>query len=149
MASFPRSVVQRAWDRQKGLCAGCGKTLVRGNQDKGQWGAWHAHHRKPRDYGGSALLRNCVLLCINEPENCHLNIGHEGNYGNYAQPSDTELPSLYGEETRMKPTLAIPIAPIGFPLFGNASSRKVRRMTTKPRVRRPKPQPSMSIIRPI
>jgi len=87
-----------ACDRQGGLCAYCGKQLVWENQNKGMKGAWHAHHKKPLAWDGSDLLHNCAILCINEPH-CHLRRGHGGDYGNYVQLYDYELPYLYaGEE---------------------------------------------------
>lgn len=94
--AFPLGVIQDAWDRQDGKCASCCKTLVAGNRDYGTYGAWHAHHRKPLSEGGTDTLRNCVLLCINEPENCHWNVGHGGiGWYYYAPLSDSDLPCLY------------------------------------------------------
>ena len=95
--SFPFDVVEDAWYRQGGLCAHCGKVLVGENCSRGQRGGWHPHHRKPRSYGGTDLLRNCVLLCINPP-NCHLYIGHGGDYRQYAVIYDYDLPYLYAGE---------------------------------------------------
>jgi len=92
--AFSWDVIERAWDRQGGLCAGCGKTLVWDNKDRGTRGAWQAHHRKPISYEGSDYLSNCVLLCINTPC-CHLNIGHNGNYSNRVVLYDGDLPDLY------------------------------------------------------
>lgn len=100
---FPSSVVEYAWRRQAGLCAYCGKRLKWGSRDKGAMGAWHAHHRRPEDYGGSNTLRNCVIFCINEPENCHLNVGHDGDWDNYCPLSDRNLRYLHaGRRKRMK-----------------------------------------------
>ena len=95
--SFPLDVIRRAWYRQGGLCAGCGKQLVGDNQDWGSRGAWHAHHRKPRSYSGSDYLSNCVLLCINPP-NCHLYLGHGGDWGYRNVLYDDDLPFLYAGE---------------------------------------------------
>ena len=92
---FPNDVVRRAWVRQGGRCARCGKRLVRGNRDRGEVGAWHAHHRRPDHLGGTETLRNCVILCITPP-NCHWTIGHGGISWNHHEPlRDSELPYLY------------------------------------------------------
>lgn len=92
---FSDDVVSRAWERQGGLCAYCGKKLARESRDKGSRGAWHAHHRKARVEEGTDYLHNCVLFCINEPENCHLNIGHDGDYDRNPIINDSELKYLY------------------------------------------------------
>lgn len=91
---FSWDTIERAWDRQGGVCAGCGKTLVWANRDYGTRGAWHAHHRKPVVYDGSDYLSNCVLLCVNPP-NCHLYLGHGGDYANRVVLHDENLPYLY------------------------------------------------------
>lgn len=64
----------------KGQCECCQKELVWENRDKGQEGAWHAHHVNPVNKNNNDLISNMAILCINEPENCHLNQGHGGNY---------------------------------------------------------------------
>lgn len=98
--AFPRKVIVRAWLRQARKCAYCGKRLTPSNKDKGGVGAWHPHHRKPERLRGSNTLHNCVIFCINEPENCHLNIGHEGAWGNYVPLNDHDLPYLYAGRRR-------------------------------------------------
>ena len=95
---FPPSVVNAAWVRQKGRCAKCGKKLVKGNQDCGVEGAWHAHHRLPADIGGTDTLDNCIIFCTNTPD-CHFTIGHSGFLpGYYASLRDDELPYLANEQ---------------------------------------------------
>jgi len=95
--AFSSEVIEQAWYRQGELCAGCGKRLAGENRYKGEWGAWHPHHKKPLAWGGSDLLRNCAILCINPP-NCHLNLGHDGDFRNYVQLYDSDLPYLYAGE---------------------------------------------------
>jgi 5-methylcytosine-specific restriction endonuclease McrA len=95
---FSWQVVEAAWARQGGRCAACGKKLSwdnRGEDDA--WGAWEAHHKKPLVYGGSDMLRNCALLCMNV-DNCHLYVGHDGDYHNYKVLYDTDLDYLYDGE---------------------------------------------------
>ncbi len=92
---FSWDTVQRVWSRQDGLCAHCGKRLVKANYQSGTWGAWHAHHRIPERMGGSHYLGNCVLLCVNQP-NCHLYVGHDGNYSNRVVIHREDLPYLQG-----------------------------------------------------
>ena len=98
MKTFRESTVEKAWERQKGLCAYCGKRLVRANHDKGSSGGWHAHHRKPVSHGGQHSLGNCALLCINPP-NCHLHRGHKGYTKKRVVLYDYELRYLYGGDT--------------------------------------------------
>ena len=67
---FTEDTVGQAWDRARGYCEGykCGKQLVWENRDKnGKRGAWNAHHKVPVAKGGSNLLRNCQILCLD----CH------------------------------------------------------------------------------
>lgn len=68
-----------------GACECCGKKIVWGNRDKGEKGAWHAHHIVPKSVRVDDSINNMAMLCINNPENCHLNKGHGGNYKK-AQP---------------------------------------------------------------
>ncbi len=65
----------KAFDRQDGLCALCGKELVRENYESGAKGAWAAHHinNDPEDN----RLSKCACLCINKPDNCHLYAHHD------------------------------------------------------------------------
>jgi hypothetical protein len=93
---FSNDIIKQAWKRQGGICASCGKVLVSSNRDKGMQGAWHAHHRKPISSGGTDLKRNCVILCINQPEYCHFKKGHGSrDWGYYARLTDDDLPYLY------------------------------------------------------
>ena len=95
---FSKDMVERAWRRQGGLCAYCGKKLVLLSAKRGSRGAWNPHHRKALKWEGSDLLRNCVLLCINPPENCHLKIGHLSDFHQNSAPTDNELKYLYAGE---------------------------------------------------
>src|SRR5438552_676274 len=85
MPSFPKEILERAFDRQshfKGSdvsnCGDCGKEIYWGSSQKSQKGAWQAHHVNGDNE--DHRLDNCVCLCINEPENCHLK-AHVGDYG--------------------------------------------------------------------
>lgn len=52
----------------------CGKKRSWENSRRaGTWGRWEAHH-------GSRP--SPVILCVGEPENCHLYCGHDGDWGN-------------------------------------------------------------------
>lgn len=85
-----------AFDRQNARCAGCGKSLVWENTEPGLRGAWHAHHRLPISYNGTDSLRNCAILCINYPDNCHLYVGHNGDYKYHNPLNEDKAPFLYG-----------------------------------------------------
>lgn len=100
---FPDQVVEAAWRRQGGRCAGCGRWLIRlhRNRDSGT-GAWESHHRIPVDHGGSSLLANCVLLCSGAAD-CHFNRGHGGiGWTHYAPLDESALLFLFAGST--KPT---------------------------------------------
>ena len=84
---FSQPIIDRAWQRQGGRCAACGRDLSRCN--------WDAHHRKGFKYGGTASLGNCILLCRNTPESCHLNLGHNGDWQGNTVLYDSDLPYLY------------------------------------------------------
>ena len=97
--AFSVEVRERAWYRQGGLCAACGKELVFENCERGYRGAWHPHHRDPE---GTDTLRNFVILCINPP-NCHLNIGHDGNWRTSVVLYDSDLTYLYAGRSQLSP----------------------------------------------
>ena len=89
--SFSESFIERAWERQGGRCAGCGISL--------RLCRWDAHHRKAVQFGGSDTLRNCVLLCEGTYNDCHLQLGHDGDWRENTVLYDEDLPFLYaGEE---------------------------------------------------
>jgi hypothetical protein len=71
---FSNEAVERAFDRAGGECECCGKKLGwHSSRSTGGWGQWEAHH-------GSRSTP--VILCTGEPENCHLNCGHDGDFAN-------------------------------------------------------------------
>jgi hypothetical protein len=71
---FSQDEIEAAFDDAGGKCECCGKQLAFGNSRRtGGRGAWEAHH-------GSRA--SPVVLCTGEPENCHLNCGHDGDYQN-------------------------------------------------------------------
>jgi len=112
-ADFPEEVVKAAWRRQGGLCADCGRLLIwaHRNRDNGT-GAWHSHHRTPRDQSGSSKLKNCVLFCSGTA-NCHFNIGHGGiGWNHYSVLEDAQLLYLrYGREQAKTTPAQTPATP--------------------------------------
>jgi len=71
---FTDDEIEQAFDQANGQCECCGKTLVWENsRATGGRGRWEAHH------GGRDAP---VILCVAEPENCHLNCGHDGDFKN-------------------------------------------------------------------
>ncbi len=73
---FSRHVEDQAWERQGGLCAGCGKPLVYYNRGQGGRGAYWPVRMKPDVYAGSSSADNCVLLCTECQE---ARFGGDGN----------------------------------------------------------------------
>ena len=128
-ADFPDHVIEAAWRRQGGRCAGCGRWLIRPHRDRDSGtGAWESHHRIPVDRGGSHLLSNCVLFCSGVAD-CHFNRGHGGIGWTHYAPLD-ELSLLFhsaGSTTATAPTA--PVRPkrsllrqvFGIPQAGRAS----------------------------
>jgi len=71
---FTAEEIEDAFYDACGECECCGKKLGWANsRNNPGWGAWEAHH-------GSRS--SPVILCTGEPENCHLNCGHDGNFQN-------------------------------------------------------------------
>jgi len=71
---FSPEEIEQAFDRAEGRCECCGKVLSWSNsRATGGRGQWEAHH-------GSRSTP--VILCTGEPQNCHFNCGHNGNWGN-------------------------------------------------------------------
>ena len=85
MAFSIEDIKDRFDNYAKEKCECCKKELVWENRDKGLKGAWHAHHVIPKRIKNDDSISNMAILCINEPENCHFNQGHGGNYQE-AQP---------------------------------------------------------------
>jgi len=145
--AFGQQTIDDAWNRQGGYCAYCGKNLVKDNRDKGEFGAWHPHHRKPISKRGTDTLANCVIFCINEPENCHFRVGHKSNWANYAPLSDSDLPHLYeGQRQAQRQKMQMQIIQMPMPIMVKRPIRKIRR----PRRRRHPPYtplPGISQIR--
>jgi hypothetical protein len=71
---FSEEEKEKAFYAAGGQCECCGKQLgfgnSRANPGRGQWEAHHGGRETP------------VILCTGEPENCHLNCGHDGNFQN-------------------------------------------------------------------
>jgi hypothetical protein len=72
----------------KRKCQCCGKELVYENRDIGSRSAWHAHHIRPRSVKVDDSILNIAILCINNPENCHLKCAHGGAYPTHNLPPD-------------------------------------------------------------
>lgn len=82
------------YTRQKEKCAGCGKKLIWENRDKGDTGAWHAHHMDKNEDNNKST--NIACLCINPP-NCHLEIGHSGDFESGELATTDDLPWFHGK----------------------------------------------------
>jgi hypothetical protein len=89
MSFSEEDVIKRFFITAKGQCECCKKKLVFKNRDKGTKGAWHAHHVIPKNVKFNDSIINMAILCINDPENCHLNKGHGGNWKE-AQPKSKQ-----------------------------------------------------------
>ena len=110
-AGFPDQIVEAAWRRQGGRCAGCGRRLIWSHRDRDSGiGAWESHHRIPVDRGGSHLLANCVLFCSGAAD-CHFIMGHGGiGWTHYAPLHESVLRFLFaGSTTATGP--ATPVRP--------------------------------------
>ena len=74
--AFPKSIIDKAWERANGHCENCGKELSKNNHEEGERGAWEAHHITPQSEGGSDTLSNCKVLCLD----CHKNTKSYGRH---------------------------------------------------------------------
>lgn len=79
--SFPSYIIEQAWQRAGGRCEECKKKLVWSNRGRNGRGSWEPHHIWPQANGGGNSLANCSVLCTGGLENCHLNAGHDGHFG--------------------------------------------------------------------
>ena len=71
---FTAEEIEKAFDLAGDQCECCGKRLTwQNSRANGGPGKWEAHH------GGRSTP---VILCTGGPENCHLNCGHDGHWGN-------------------------------------------------------------------
>jgi len=82
MGSFSsdNSIEKERFYRQRRRCALCAKIIFFENYQKGDKGAWVAHHIDGNP--NNCKFSNCACVCINEPENCHLKIAHGGDFTN-------------------------------------------------------------------
>jgi len=70
-----RDLIEAFFHLARGQCECCGKRLSWENRGReAALGAWEAHHVEGWD--------DPVVLCTGEPENCHLNCGHLGDFSN-------------------------------------------------------------------
>jgi hypothetical protein len=87
-----KEIVEVFYFTAKGRCECCGKTVK--FEDRGKRNsimAWEAHLIP----GWDAPL----ILCLGEPESCHLNCGHNGDYKNPAAfPEVHRMPEPGAEE---------------------------------------------------
>jgi hypothetical protein len=71
---FGSDEIERAFAKARGRCECCEKELVWehscSNPGRGSWEAHHGNRYSP------------IILCTGEPENCHLNCGHDGDFQN-------------------------------------------------------------------
>jgi hypothetical protein len=88
---FSRHVEDQAWERQGGMCAGCGKPLVYYNRGQGGRGAYWPVRMKPDVYAGPSSADNCVLLCTRCQET---RFGGDGESRRRAILDRKELPFL-------------------------------------------------------
>ena len=76
--AFSQSVIDQAWRRSSGKCecirsqhyhsGRCNKPLNYANRGKdASVGGWEAHHKTSVASGGSDVLSNCEILCMD----CH------------------------------------------------------------------------------
>jgi hypothetical protein len=74
VVEFTPEEIEEAFERAGAMCECCHKDLSfkHSRKDPGR-GQWEPHHR-------SRLTP--VILCTGEPENCHLNCGHNGDFYN-------------------------------------------------------------------
>lgn len=59
--NFSEDVVEYHWQKQKGKCPCCGRSLSHVD--------WNVHHKDGYNFNNS--LRNCVLVCIDCHHNCY------------------------------------------------------------------------------
>lgn len=90
-----REIAEIFYFDSKRRCDCCGKLLSfedRGNHDS--IFAWQAHFIE----GWDAPL----ILCLGEPENCHLNCGHLGDYGHSAVFPEEHRQTIRGPEVGLR-----------------------------------------------
>jgi 5-methylcytosine-specific restriction endonuclease McrA len=73
---FTQEVKDKAFIRQKKVCAHCGDEL--------QLDSGFPHFKKPAELGGDASLQNCVILC----QKCHLQYGHISKWAKFVITQD-------------------------------------------------------------
>lgn len=73
---FDQDIKDRAYIRQKRVCAHCGQSL--------QIDAGFSHFKKPAELGGDNSLHNCVILC----QKCHIEYGHIRHWGKFVITQD-------------------------------------------------------------
>lgn len=84
MPSLWQEIQERAFQRQHGRCGLCGDRLTWGACVAGDSGAWHAHHVDGDPTNDR--LSNCVALCVDPTDSCHLYAHHGDFAGNLVIP---------------------------------------------------------------
>lgn len=101
-AGFPFGAVEKAWHRQKRGCARCGQYFSHIH-----WGKntdWFVHPIVPSEEKTDKTASNCVILCGEPFNNCHLKIGHGGEKDSKPRRiSIDELPNFMGEKIEDTP----------------------------------------------
>ncbi len=98
---FSEESIKKAFQRQNGRCALCGKRLVLSHRTEGQVGAWAPCCLKQKNTNSPQSVRNYVLLCINRPD-CHGKIAHNGNAGQPDHVIAIHLPYLNGSSQSIR-----------------------------------------------
>jgi len=97
--NFTDEVIKAVWKRQNGKCAKCGIVLIPENRDRGEVGAWHAYPLVENIFEGEHNTDNCVILCINPPNNCHYRTRYNWKDAVEDQISTRlELPYFFGDK---------------------------------------------------
>lgn len=65
---FSEDIIEQVWNQQDGRCLTCRIRLSKNNHEKGEKGAWHAHHIRPVACKGERNIENCAIICNNT---CH------------------------------------------------------------------------------
>ena len=89
-----QEIAEKAFNRQNGRCGLCGYRIVWGAFVAGDSGAWHAHHADGNPTNDR--LSNCVALCVNPVDSCHL-FAHHGDFDGPDVLPDDDFEFLFGD----------------------------------------------------
>ena len=65
--AFSLEIRRKIFNKAGGRCERCNKQLVFNNHNKGERGAWHAHHKTSLASDGKDIASNGKALCLD----CH------------------------------------------------------------------------------